>query len=214
MPRHAVILNANEVRNHDPARAAEMVENLILKGDSTAPGGGAFDILGQIYLKAGDLLSARESFMKNLEVFPDAEGTFCYLGLIEDIAGNASKSREWYRKCPGREFDPEYADAIRSAYTQWQRSHPNAVSRISLLVAGTKPPSLAQKAEAEKPPALETCPKCGRKEPTLTAVIDSASMTQKLLCSQCARASIRPGSVGINMQNQGSATKWWQFWKK
>ena len=214
MPRHPVILNANEVRNHDPARAAEMVEDLILKGDSAAPGGGAFDLLGQIYLKSGDLQSARDSFVKNLEVFPDAEGTFCYLGLIEDICGNATKSKEWYRRCPGREFDPECASAIRSAHTQWQQSHPQTVSRIALLAAGKKPPSLAEKAVAEKTAGLETCPKCGRKEPKLTAVVDSASMTQKLLCTQCARATIRPGSVGINMQKQGSATKWWQFWKK
>jgi len=47
MPRHPVILNANEVRNHDPVRAAEMVEELILKGDSAAPAGGAYDLLGQ-----------------------------------------------------------------------------------------------------------------------------------------------------------------------
>jgi tetratricopeptide (TPR) repeat protein len=96
MPRHPIIICANEVRNYDPLRAAEMVEELILKGDSTAPAGGAYDLLGQIYLKAGDLLSARDSFLKNLEIYPDSDGTFCYIGLIEQILGNSSKAQEWY----------------------------------------------------------------------------------------------------------------------
>ena len=61
---------------------------------------------------------------------------------------------------------------------------------------------------------MERCPKCGRTEPKLTAVIDSASMAQKLLCSQCARATMGPASIGINMGGGFQRKKWWQFWKK
>jgi len=144
MPRHPVILNANEMRNHNPAKAAEMVEELILKGDSMAPAGGAYDLLGQIYLKAGDLLSAKDSFLKNLEIYPDSDGTFCYLGLIEQIRGKSSAAQYWYNKCPERGFDPTYVNTIRSAYRKWQETNSGAKSRISMLTSGTKPPALSK----------------------------------------------------------------------
>lgn len=157
MPRHPVILKANEVRNYDPVKAAEMVEELILKGDSTAPGGGAFDLLGQIYLTTGDLLSARDSFLKNLEVYPDSEGTFCYLGLIEDIAGSPSKAHDWYAKCTDRNFDAPYIDMVRSAFRKWQQAHPDSISRIALLSGRTKPPSLSERPMVNSKAAIEPC---------------------------------------------------------
>ena len=88
MPRHPVILSANDIREYDPGRAAEMVEDLLLDNDSGAAAGGAYDLLGQIYLVAGDLKSAKDSFEKDLEVYPDSHSTFLYMGLIEDVCGN------------------------------------------------------------------------------------------------------------------------------
>jgi hypothetical protein len=80
------------------------------------------------------------------------------------------------------------------------------------LTSGAKPLSLAQENTATRSATMETCPKCGRQEPKLTAVIDSATMSQKLLCTRCARATMRIGSIGVNMD--GNVKKWWQFWKR
>lgn len=128
-----------------------MVEDLLLKGDATAPGGGAYDLLGQIYLKAGDINSARDSFEKHLEVYPDSEGTYVYLGLIEEIAGAPAKAAEWFSKCPSREFDRSCKGAIRTAREQWERTHPSAVSRMRLLADRIKPPSLGGKSDTAPP---------------------------------------------------------------
>jgi tetratricopeptide (TPR) repeat protein len=146
MPRHPVILSANEIRRHDPGRAAGMVEALLLKGDSAAPGGGAYDLLGQIYLAAGDLRSARDSFEKDLEVYPDSHGTFLYMGLIDEISGESARAREWYARAREREFDNSYVHTIRQACQEWQRKHPGSESRIKLLDARRRlPPLFARK---------------------------------------------------------------------
>lgn len=60
---------------------------------------------------------------------------------------------------------------------------------------------------------METCPKCGRQEPKLTAVIDYASGSTKLLCSKCAMATAGPASIGVNVGGTRRGKKWWQFWK-
>jgi len=142
MPRHPVILAANDIRRYDPGRAAVMVENLLLRQDPTAPGGGAYDLLGQIYLMAGDLRSARDSFQKHLEACPDSRGTFLYMGLIEEINGNSTKAKQWYQKAPEREFDSSFVYTVRSASQEWHRKHPQSESRVGLLDAGRKPPPL------------------------------------------------------------------------
>lgn len=64
---------------------------------------------------------------------------------------------------------------------------------------------------ARRAASMEKCPRCGRQEPNLIAVIAYPSLTERLLCSQCARATMGPGSSGINMG--ATAKKWWQFWK-
>jgi protein-arginine kinase activator protein McsA len=63
---------------------------------------------------------------------------------------------------------------------------------------------------------VETCPKCGRKEPQLTVVIDSKTLSKKELCSSCAQASIGPSGYGISIganRSQVERKKWWQLWK-
>lgn len=142
MPRHPVILRANDIRNCDPGRAAEMVEALLLENDPSASGGGAYDLLGQIYLVAGDIKSARDSFQKDLEVYPDSHSTFLYMGLVEEVSGNDTAAKRWYGKAPEREFDGSYISDIKSAASEWGKKHPNSESRIELLEAGTKPPPL------------------------------------------------------------------------
>lgn len=61
---------------------------------------------------------------------------------------------------------------------------------------------------------MEKCPKCGKLEPMLTVVIDANTMSKKLLCSKCARETMGPAAVGINMGGSFKKKKWWQFWKK
>ena len=145
MPRHPVILSANDVRSYDPEGAAAMVERLLLEGDSTAPAGGAYDLLGQVYLVAGDLRSARDAFMKDLEVYPDSHSTFLYMGLVEEIEGDQAKAKEWYRKAPERGFDDSYTYGVRSACREWERTHRRSESRIAMIDAGRKPPPLLAK---------------------------------------------------------------------
>jgi tetratricopeptide (TPR) repeat protein len=139
MPRHAIILKANDLRQYNPAKAVEMVEALLLEGDTTAPPGGAYDLLGQEYLRAGDLKSAKDSFEKDLEVYPDSHSTFLYMGLIEEVNGNIQEAQEWYDKAPEREFDSSYVAAIKAKHREWKTKYPNSESRIKLLNAGKKP---------------------------------------------------------------------------
>lgn len=119
-----------------------MVEALLLEKDSSAPGGGAYDLLGQIYLVAGDVKSARDSFQKDLEVYPDSHSTFLYMGLVEEVSGNSAAAQTWYAKAPEREFDDSYIWGAKSAAAEWQKKHRKSESRIKLLEAGRRPPPL------------------------------------------------------------------------
>lgn len=142
MSEHPVMLDANEVRKQHPAEAAQMVENLLLSGDQAAPAAGAYDLLGQIYLRAGDLPSAREAFRKHFEVHPDSPFAPAYIGFTEEILGNTAEARAWYGKSPQCGFDGDYRETVHAAYRQRSRSSPDAKSRIALLNAGIRPSPL------------------------------------------------------------------------
>jgi len=128
MSRHLGVLEADRTRMQDPDKARKMLENL-LKTDPTAPEGGAYDVLGQIHLQMGDLMGTQEIFEKHIEIYPNAEGTWLYLGLIAELMGDASKAQSCYSKAPGREFDPEYVNSIRMSYLEWQANNPKSENR-------------------------------------------------------------------------------------
>ena len=134
MPRHTEVLRIDRLRLTDPRTALALIEELLLT-DPSAPAGGAYDVLGQICLVQGDLKSAKDSFLRNIEIYPREPSTWLYLALIAELQGDLTEAEACYRKAPGREFDPEYIRAAKTAYTAWQATHPGSESRLKALDA-------------------------------------------------------------------------------
>jgi len=145
MEKHPVILSAEKLREYDQERACEMVEALLLQKDSSAQADGAYCLLGQIYLAAGDVVSARDAFEMDLKVLPDSCSTFLHMGLVEEICGNKEAAESWYSRAPRSGFDFQYVRDAKFAVSKWAGNHHDSGSRIKLIKAGQTPPPLLRK---------------------------------------------------------------------
>jgi hypothetical protein len=143
MTVHYLIAKANEMRGYNPAKACRLVEKFVLH-KAYAGQVGAFDLLGQIYLKAGELQSAKSAFLKECEYerlgLPDS--TLNYLGLINFICGDKDEEPHLTESSVYYYFDEDYVKVITDSYEKRiSQSRPN-LDRIRILDGGKLPPPL------------------------------------------------------------------------
>lgn len=120
-----------------------MVEKLVLR---TPDAGrfGAFDLLGQIYMSAGDHQSARSAFLEEIQYartgLPDSTGK--YLGLINYLTGDEGSEPQFSERDVKRNFEDWYVDEVRTASQRWKARPRYSGDRVAALRAGRMPPPL------------------------------------------------------------------------
>jgi hypothetical protein len=143
MPSHPTILKANHLRQTNPAKACRMVEKFVLRVP-TAGSFGAFDLLGQIYLKAGHPVSARSAFHKEFGYERDAipDNTWNYLGLINYVIGDKDAEPKFSEYVVCSLFEGQYVEAVVSACKDRASGRGVEIDRIKILESGELPPAL------------------------------------------------------------------------
>jgi hypothetical protein len=143
MPSHPTILKANHLRQTNPAKACRMVEKFVLRVP-TAGSFGAFDLLGQIYLKAGHPVSARSAFHKEFGYERDAipDNTWNYLGLINYVIGDKDAEPKFSEYVVCSLFEGQYVEAVVAAYKDRASGRGVEIDRIKILESGELPPAL------------------------------------------------------------------------
>lgn len=115
--KHPKVMEADRIRLVDKKndKALSILISLI-KDDPSSLEGGAFHVMGYIFMDKGALNLALDYFNKNLKIFPNDPSTCMCIGLIHEILGRTKKAEEYYSKASNREWDHAYVDKIRKAY--------------------------------------------------------------------------------------------------
>ena len=126
---HSECLRAYEVGQKDPEDGLRMLDELLSREPAAQ---GAYNVYGQLSMKLGDLVTARDAFELNINASPDDDHRFdwAYLALIIGLRGDESKARE----CAARttiKIQYAFADSIRNAYIAWLQKKGHTVSRLS-----------------------------------------------------------------------------------
>jgi tetratricopeptide (TPR) repeat protein len=128
---HPECLRAYEVGREDPEGGLRILDELLSREPAAQ---GAYNVYGQISMKLGDLVTARDAFELNISASPDDDHRFdwAYLALIIGLQGDEPKARE----CAARttiKIQYDFADSVRNAYIGWHQKKGDTASRLSRM---------------------------------------------------------------------------------
>jgi tetratricopeptide (TPR) repeat protein len=96
---------------------ARYEDAIVAYREAVAHGYEAYDSLGAMYLRLGQLEEARQVLLQGVSVYPEARYTYLNLALVAEAVGNWVEADDWYAQLavvsPG--FGPAYSGRGRIA---------------------------------------------------------------------------------------------------